>query len=332
VSAGRALWFQARGNAVLRDEPLPELGPGFSLVRASFSAVSPGTEQLVFSGRVPPPMHATMRVPYMAGDFGFPVKYGYSLVGRVESSDDAALRGCLVHLMHPHQDRLVARDADLFLVPEGVAAPRATLASSLETAVNALWDSGATIGDRCLVAGFGIIGSLIARLLARMPGVDVVVADPEASKIDLASRLGFAALQPGRVQGNFDIAFHASSTGEGLQLCIDRTGFEGTIVEASWYGSRPVTVELGQGFHSERKRIVSTQVSTVAASMRARWSLARRKALVFELLRDACFDAHLTESIAFDDLPAYCNAGGLAKPGLARVVAYGASEGEPCSS
>ena len=321
-AAGRALWFEGAGSARVRSEPLPAPHPGSSLVAAAFSAISPGTERLVFSGHVPPSMHETMRVPYMAGDFRFPVKYGYSLVGRVEASDDASLEGRTVHLLHPHQDRAVVRNADLFVVPQGVDAARATLASNLETAVNAVWDSSATLGQSCLVVGFGIIGSLVARLLAGIPGVAVSVADSDPAKRSLAAALGFDARAPEAIPGPFDIAFHASATGAGLQLCIDAAGFEGTIVEASWYGTQAVAVELGGSFHAQRKRIVSTQVSAIPAALQRRWSFARRKQLVFDLLRDPVFDRHITETVAFADLAAYFNGGGLAKPGLARVVDY----------
>lgn len=328
-----SLWFQAPGRAAIVTEALPAPGPGHALLATCFSAISPGTERLVFSGDVPHALHEAMRVPYMSGDFRFPVKYGYSLVARVESSDDASLAGRLVHLLHPHQDRVVARNADLFVVPPGVGAARATLASHLETAVNAVWDSGATLGEKCLVVGFGIIGSLVARVLAGIPGVTVTVADTDPAKRVLATALGFDAPPPERIEGPFDIAFHASASPRGLQQCIDATGFEGTIVEMSWYGGRAVAIELGGSFHAQRKRIVASQVSTIPARLQRRWTFARRKQIVFGLLRDPAFDRHITETVAFADLPGYYNGGGLAKPGLARVVDYGRSPGEePCIS
>ena len=318
----RALWFVAQGKASLLAEPLPAPGRGCSLLRSLFSAISPGTERLVYAGEVPPSMRETMRVPYMGGDFAFPVKYGYSLVARVEASDEAALVGQLVHLLHPHQDVLIAANKDLFVVPPGIAESSAALASNLETAVNAVWDSGVTIGQSCLVVGFGIIGSLIARLLSGIPGVTVAVADRDEAKTALAKGLGFDAFEPDDVVGPFDLAFHASASAEGLQLCIDRTGFEGRIIDASWYGSRAVHLALGGSFHSERKRIISTQVSAIPPELARRWTYGRRKSLVFDLLRDPAFARHITQVIGFEELPAWYNGDGLSRPGLARVVDY----------
>jgi threonine dehydrogenase-like Zn-dependent dehydrogenase len=141
--------------------------------------------------------------------------------------------------------------------------------------------------------------------------------------VALASRLGFDACAPEALEGTFDVAFHASATSKGLQQCIDAVGLEGTVVEASWYGTRGVELRLGGTFHNQRKRIVATQVSTLPPHLRSRWSHRRRKEMVFELLRDAAFDAHITETVAFADLARWFNEGGLDRPGLARVVDYG---------
>ena len=86
-----------------------------------------------------------MRAPFQEGDFPFPVKYGYCAVGIAEEGPEA-VRGRTVFALHPHQDRFVAPAAALAAVPEGVPARRAILAANMETALNALWDSGAGPG------------------------------------------------------------------------------------------------------------------------------------------------------------------------------------------
>ncbi|MCU1349186.1 MAG: putative oxidoreductase, partial [Acidobacteria bacterium] len=134
MTAARALWLDAPGRAVLREAELPPLADGWSRLRAIASAISPGTERLVASGHVPPEVAETMRCPYMEGDFGFPVKYGYSLVGRLDD-------GRIAHVLHPHQEVAHVRTADLRFVPDDVPPERATLAANLETAVTALWDA-----------------------------------------------------------------------------------------------------------------------------------------------------------------------------------------------
>jgi hypothetical protein len=98
--------------------------------------------------------------------------------------------------------------------------------------------------------------------------------------------------------------FHATGSGQGLQLGIDALGFEGRLIELSWYGERPVTLRLGGRFHWERQRIVGSQVATVARSHRAEGRAARTHA-VLELLADDRLDALLDAPVPFTELPRF---------------------------
>jgi threonine dehydrogenase-like Zn-dependent dehydrogenase len=107
------------------------------------------------------------------GAFPFPVKYGYCAVGRVEAGP-AELLGRMVFCLHPHQEVFLAPVDMLRPVPAGVPPRRATLAANMETALNALWDSGAGPGDRIVVVGAGVLGLLVTALAAKLPGAEVV--------------------------------------------------------------------------------------------------------------------------------------------------------------
>jgi len=317
-----SLWFQKPGRAVLRDEELAEVPEGWCLVESLFSAISPGTERLVFLGGVPREVFARMKHPYMGGEFSFPVKYGYSLVGRIVDGPDERI-GQTVHVLHPHQDRCVVKSEDAFPVPDEVPPERASLASSMETAVNAIWDSQAAIGECALVVGFGIIGSLVARLLESMPGLKVTVTDIDSHKLTLAGKLGFEARQPNDVSGSFDLAFHASGSPGGLQLALDRVGFEGRVVELSWYGTKKTALSLGGSFHPMRKKILSSQVSSLPSRFRSNWDLKKRKSLVFDLLKNEAFDSHITHRFPFGGLPRVFEEFKTAHaPGLSYLVVY----------
>src|SRR4029453_18872083 len=88
----RALWIEAAERPGLREEILPEPGADQVEVHTSFSGLSRGTGSLVFRGKVPPELHASMRCPHQAGELSFPVKYGYCSVGRVAAGADLAGR------------------------------------------------------------------------------------------------------------------------------------------------------------------------------------------------------------------------------------------------
>jgi 2-desacetyl-2-hydroxyethyl bacteriochlorophyllide A dehydrogenase len=301
---------------------LPNVRVGWCKIQTLYTSISPGTERLVYLGQVPEALYGEMKCLYMGGNFPYPVKYGYSLVGRITDGPEESM-GKLVHVMHPHQDHCTVNFKDTYPVPQGIPPQRASLASNLETAVNAIWDSQVHIGDSVLVVGFGIVGSLVARLLSAIPGTRVEVADTHHAKVDLARKMGFTAFDPHDVSNGFDCAFHASGTPEGLQTAIDKVGFEGKIVELSWYGTRTVPIQLGGSFHSQRKIIISSQVSHLSGHQRVRWDHRRRKHLVFSLLQNPEFDEHITHSVPFTQLPAtFSTLAHTPTEGLAYLVEY----------
>jgi threonine dehydrogenase-like Zn-dependent dehydrogenase len=267
-----------------------------------------------------------MRAPLQEGEFPFPVKYGYCAVGRVEAGP-AEWLGQNVFCLHPHQDRFLAPIDMLYAIPDNVAPRRATLTANMETALNGLWDSGVGPGDRIVVIGAGLLGLLIAALAAELPGTEVTVVDAEPSRAGIAEQIGAAFVTAAEFEINCrdeaDVVFHASATPAGLSLALACAGFEATIVEMSWYGDALVSAPLGRGFHSNRLRLISSQVGHVSPSRRPRWPLARRLGKALELLVNDRFDALITEEVSFDDLPRELPrilAHGA--PGLATVVRY----------
>lgn len=166
IVVSRALWYAKQGVAELRPQQLPVPTPDQVRVKSLFSGISRGTERLIFSGQVGPSEYERMRAPLQDGSFPFPVKYGYCAVGTVDIGP-SALQGTTVFCLHPHQDVFNAPVGMVVPVPEGIPAKRATLAANAETALNALWDSGAGPGDRIVVVGGGIVGLMVASIAAR---------------------------------------------------------------------------------------------------------------------------------------------------------------------
>ncbi|QIE57778.1 zinc-binding alcohol dehydrogenase [Pikeienuella piscinae] len=287
-----------------------------------WSLISRGTERLVHEGRVPESEHQRMRAPHQEGNFPFPVKYGYAMVGIVEDGPEALI-GRHVFALHPHQSRFRLPADDLVPLPPGLPPRRAALAANMETALNALWDAGAGPGDRIAVVGAGLIGCLVARLAARMPGTEVTMSDPIRRRADIAAELNVNFTSDPREDENFDIAIHASATAAGLAEALGRLGQEGRLVELSWYGAGDVEVPLGAAFHSRRLSIVSSQVSAVSPSRRPRWPHRRRLLKALSLLDDPALDALIDSEVAFEELSTRLPAL-LARdaPGVATVIRY----------
>jgi threonine dehydrogenase-like Zn-dependent dehydrogenase len=319
----QAFWLREPGCGEIRVVELPEPGAGDVVVRTVRSAISRGTETLVFRGAVPSDQRARMRAPFQEGDFPGPVKYGYLNVGAVEEGP-ADLRGRTVFCLYPHQTAYVVPAGAVSVVPEDVPPARAVLAGTVETAVNALWDAAPAVGDRVAVVGGGMVGCCVARLLHRYPAVRVTLVDVDPGRAEVAAALGVDFALPNDAPGDLDLVVHTSATSAGLQRSLDLLGTEGTVVDLSWYGDTEVRLSLGGAFHSRRLTIRSSQVGTVSPARASRRSAADRLALALELLRDPAFDALLTGESRFDELPdvmARLAAGSL--PALCHTITYG---------
>ena len=321
-----ALWYVESGVAELRSANVAA-GPGQALVRTLWSGLSRGTERLVFNGRVPASEFERMSAPLQEGAFPFPVKYGYCAVGVVEEAAEAPdLVGRTVFCLHPHQTHFAAPLSMLTPLPADLPPRRAVIAANMETALNALWDSGAGPGDRVTVVGAGLVGLLVAYLAAALPGADVTVVDLDESRRIVAESFGarFATPSEFGAPGDADVVFHASAATAGLRVALGAAGLEARVVELSWYGEGDVPAPLGGAFHSRRLNLVSSQVGHVAPSRRPRWTYGRRLAKALDLLGDARLDGLITGKVAFAALPeALPELLAPGAKGLATVVRYG---------
>ncbi len=300
--AAQACWLVAPGQAELREERVPPAGQHAVLVRALHSGISRGTESRVFRGEVPFSEYAHLRAPFQSGDFPAPVKYGYSNVGLVEQGP-AELVGQPVFCLYPHQSLYTVPVQAVFALPTGVPPARAVLAANMETAVNALWDAAPRIGDHIAVVGGGVLGLLVAYLATRIPGCTVQLIDTQADRQFVANTLGASFALPDDAALDADLVIHASGQGTGLATALRLAGMEATVLELSWYGNQPVTLALGEAFHTRRLVLRSSQVGQVANAQRTRWDHRRRLALALSLLVDARLDVLVNASTPFAQLP-----------------------------
>lgn len=297
-----ALWYAGPGRAEIRPECLGPPADGMVRVRARYGAVSRGTEALIAAGRVPAGEYQRMRCPAMGGAFPFPVKYGYSIVGRVEAGPQAMV-GREVFALHPHQTVFDLPAGAVVSVPRDIPAARAVLAANMETALNATWDAAPVPSGPIAVIGAGVVGALTAFLCARAAGAEVTLVDVNPARAALACALGLGFASPENAPVDCALVVHTSATAAGLTTAIDCAGEEATILEMSWYGCGLVSVPLGGAFHSRRLKIVSSQVGKVAPSRRADTTHRQRLEQAIELLADPRLDVLLAPAVAFRDLP-----------------------------
>lgn len=298
----KELWHDLE-HSWLEDKEFTQLDKGEVAIEAVCSLVSLGTERTITTQLLPKEVAAKMRVPYMQGDFQNLFTYGYSLIGKIIEGEKDVL-GKLVHVMHPHQNYAIVKLQDIYFLPEKIHPKLATLASNMETAVNAIWDAQVEIGDEVLVIGFGTVGALTACIASNIPGVNVTVLEINKNRIAAATEQGYivdSTLQ----NAAFDVVFNTSGNASMLQKAISVTRNEGKIVEMSWYGSEPIQISFGADFHYGRKQIISSQVSQIPNRKRPNWTYQSRKDLVFRLLER--FNPHylIDKEISFSETPTF---------------------------
>src|SRR5215211_4109211 len=310
----RALWFTAPRTAEFRRETVPPPGPGEVRVETIASAVSAGTEMLVYRGEVPQDLR--LDLPTLVGNYAFPIKYGYAAAGHVldtGSGVDHLSPGDPVFVHHPHQDVFLVPARTAVRLPDDLDPELGVFAANLETALNVVHDTPLRLGETALIFGQGVVGLLVALLLKLAGAGQVLVVDPLEERRRRAVAAGMdGAFGPEDLKERLteltdgrgaDVAVETSGSGAALQSAIDTVATEGTIVVASWYGSKSVTLALGGNFHRGRVRLRSSQVGRSNPELAPRWNRARRMDTVLGLLGRLELGELITHRIPFESAP-----------------------------
>lgn len=294
-----ALYFTGPRQVSVREEAIPEAGPRQVLVETLLSAISPGTESLIYRGEFPDGMPVDASIADLQGSFAYPLKYGYATVGRVtEAGSEVGPEWMdrLVLAFHPHESHFVAEPGALIPLPDDVRPEDAAFLPNMETAVNFAMDGSPLIGERVAVFGQGIVGLLTTCLLARFPVSDLVTFDKYPLRRQASTGAGARlCLDPDsadasdRLRERFpygaDLTYEITGSPTALDQALRATGYAGRIVIGSWYGSKRANLDLGGRFHRSRIRMISSQVSTMAPELLGRWTKTRRYEVAWEMIR-----------------------------------------------
>ena len=311
----KVLYFVAPGQVELREEPIPRLAADQVLIQTRVSAISAGTEMLLYRGQLPRD-DISQNDPFSSG-LKYPTPYGYACVGRVEdvgSSVHRRLQDCLVFAFQPHCSHFVIRSDALIEVPEGLSDDEAVFLPNMETAVNLVQDAAPILGERVLVLGQGVVGLLTTALLRRFPLASLVSAERYVLRRQASLRIGVeAALDPALddfyakalghglpSQSGFDLTIELTGNPAALDDAIALTAFSGRIVIGSWYGEKRAAIGLGGKFHRSRIRLISSQVSSISPELSGRWDKARRFDVAWSALQECKPSQWITNRFRID--------------------------------
>jgi 2-desacetyl-2-hydroxyethyl bacteriochlorophyllide A dehydrogenase len=299
----QALYFTAPRQVALHSETLPSPTFGQVLVKTIISAISPGTELLVYRGLAPADLAKDETITALSGDLSFPLKYGYAAVGQVIELGRGvapAWKGRLVFAFHPHASHFLATPDELLGLPADLTPEDAVFFPNMETAVTFLLDGQPLVGEQVAVFGQGIVGLLLTALLSRWPLSSLVTLDLYPKRRLLSEDLGAhlsldpsapdaperlaAGLQGGRAYPGADLCYEVSGNPAALDQAIAATGFSGRVVIGSWYGLKRSDLNLGGRFHRSRVRLIGSQVSSIAPELTGRWNKTRRYHATWQML------------------------------------------------
>jgi len=317
------LWFTGIEQVELREQLLTAPSAGELLVEVECSAISAGTEMLVYRGQIPNEMALDANIAALQDQQQYPLQYGYASVGIVTKiGGDVAANwlGQRVFAFQPHASHFIATPTNIISVPVDVTAEDAVFLPNMETAVNLVQDGNPALGERVVVLGQGIVGLLLANLLAQFPLAQLHGVDAISLRRERALQLGvknvFDPFSPADIHAlkeqltvatnnnGADLIYEVSGAPNALNLAIELSGFASRIVIGSWYGNKTAAIALGGDAHRNRLKITTSQVSSLAPELSGRWDKVRRFELSWQMLRTLRPSQLITHRAALNDAPA----------------------------
>jgi 2-desacetyl-2-hydroxyethyl bacteriochlorophyllide A dehydrogenase len=312
----QTLFFTAPKKIEIRESILPVLKEDEVLVETICSAISAGTEMLVYRGQFP---HLADAHDNVSNELNYPLAYGYACVGRVVDIGKLVNREMvnkLVFAFQPHTSHFIlhVRRSSLILLPEGLSPENACFLPNMETAVNLVQDGAPILGERVLVLGQGVVGLLTASLLSEFPLESLVTVDNfelrrKALQVE-SKKLEVKSLTPDDLRSfdkaqdnpsNFDLVYELSGSPSALNDAIALTTFSGRVVIGSWYGQKRAEINLGGAFHRSRIKLISSQVSTISPELSGRWDKSRRFDVAWKALERIKPEKWITHRFALND-------------------------------
>ena len=314
----RTVTFVGPCQAELRAETLESPPSGQMLVKTTVSAISSGTEMLVYRGQFPVDLQVDENIPALKSDFAYPLCYGYAAGGDVVELGQGLSKDWLgrsVFSFQPHTSYFLATPETVFPLPEGLSPEAACFLPNMETAVNFVQDGAPLLGENVVVFGQGIIGLLTASLLCQFPLHALITLDNFACRRQASLALGAtASLDPqapdfreqlhALLSVGADLTYELSGSPATLNDAIAATMFTGRVVVGSWYGNKPVQLDLGGMFHRSRIRLISSQVSSLAPELSGRWDKSRRFALAWQAIQRIQPEKWITHRFPHEDAAA----------------------------
>lgn len=218
------------GKVVLREKELLPPGQGEVLLKAKYSAMSPGTEKGLMAEAIVP----------------LPANIGYAMVAEVIELGQGVENlkvGDHVVTTGEHAQYLVMNELNCTPCPEGVDLRQAAFWNLGHTGMYALRRAKLQLGESCAVLGQGFVGAITAQLARLAGALPVVVTDLDNVRLEAARNMGV------------DITVNTKEDPEGLKRVMKELGLNGFPVVFEATGVRSPLMQAAE-ILGERGRLV----------------------------------------------------------------------------
>ncbi len=236
-----------RQRRLVYDWPEPR-GPVNNEVKVQtiYTGVTNGTERNVLMGG-----------NYAHPDDALPVAWGYQNVGRVVEVGPEVhdLRvGDIAYMSAEHVEYVVmSEDGLLIRLPLDVDARHAALFGMSAVAVRTCRTADPQLGEEVLIVGAGFVGQMVAQVAAVM-GARVTIGDVDAARLDIARRIGSAAIldlsarrwEQAVADGSFDVVIDVAGVPGMEDQLIVATRPRGRVLFIAGRAQVTYTFNLGQ--------------------------------------------------------------------------------------
>lgn len=222
------------GRVALEEKELPQPGKGEVLLKAKYSAMSPGTEKGLLAGAIVP----------------LPTNIGYAMVAEVmECGEDVYELKVGDHVVTTgeHAQYLIMSEMNCTKCPDGVDLRQAAFWNLAHTGMYALRRSGLQAGEPCAVLGQGFVGAITAQCARIAGAVPVIVTDLDQTRLDAAKKMGV------------DIAVNVKEEPDGLKEAVEALGRDLPVIfEAT--GARGPLMQAAEMIGERGRLVMISQV------------------------------------------------------------------------
>ena len=317
----KAVTFTAPYVVGFSDITDPDLKPNEVRIQTLFSGISQGTEMTVYRGSSPfftKRYDGASRLFLAAGapDFKYPISFGYENVGKVVEvgTQVTGLKlGDIVFTYSPHQTQVIVDEREAHLLPEGVAPENGVFIALLGVAYNAILDARILLGETVAIMGMGVVGQLLVQLCRMSGAAQVIGIDLLESRLAEAQRRGaHVAINPAQendvalkvrqftANRGADVVIECTGSPKGLNEAIRVAGFNGTVVVVSYLAGEARGLTLGDEFHHNRIRLISSQAAGVNPELHPRWNSERKLKAAIQVLPKLDVSGLITQRFPFD--------------------------------